>query len=526
MRPQKNGRWAAAAGAGLLAMVLCVAAQGVAQVQPVRTQSGLVRGVALPHGMEVYKGIPFAAPPVGRLRWRPPQPAARWQGVRQADRFGAPCLQPASPERMGPWTRVFLSKMKPSENCLYLNVWTTARRPRHLRPVMVWIYGGGFTSGAGSVEIYDGAALARQGVVVVNFNYRVGPMGFLAWPGLTRESPHHSSGNYGLLDQMAALRWVQRNIAAFGGNPQQVTIFGQSAGAASVWLLMQSPLAEGLFQRAVAMSAPAVIPWPNITGSRSLAEGEREGEKFARRLGANTLEQLRAVPAEKIVKNWHGGRWGPISDGWVLRAGWHPAHEVTVINGMVADDLGIGYYGNGPAPPVTPADLQKTLRRICGTALHACQGLYPAANNQQAASARSAALQDRARVSLYKWAVRQVGISPQVYLYYFNHRIPWPQHPQYAVFHSSGVPYVFDNLRLLHRPWQPVDHRVAREMSAYWTGFAKTGNPNRHGLPRWPAFRPGSRTIMQLAGQMKPIPLASPKRQKFWLEHLKEPLGF
>ena len=524
MRPQKNRRWTV--GAGWLALLLCVAAQAAAQVQPVRTQSGLVQGVALPHGLEVYKGIPFAAPPVGRLRWRPPEAPARWQGVRQADRFGAPCLQPASPRRMGPWTRVFLSKMTPSENCLFLNVWTTARRPHHLRPVMVWIYGGGFTSGAGSVEIYDGAALARQGVVVVNFNYRVGPMGFLADAGLTRESPHHSSGNYGLLDQVAALGWVRRNIAAFGGDPHQVTLFGQSAGAASVWLLMQSPLAEGLFQRAITMSAPAVIPWPNITGSRSLAQGEHEGEKFARRLGAQTPAQLRAVPAEKIVQNWHAGRWGPISDGWVLRPGWHPAREVTVINGMVADDVGIGYYSNGPAPPVTPADLQKTLQRICGKAWHACRRLYTATDSQQAAIARTAALQDRARVSLYKWAVRQAGLSPQVYLYYFNHKIPWPQHPQYAVFHSSEVPYAFDNLRLLRRPWQPVDHRIAREISAYWTGFAKTGNPNRQGLPRWPAFRPGSLSIMQLGGRMRPIPLAAAAREHFWMEHLKKPLGF
>ncbi len=185
---------------------------------PSATQDGLVSGVALSHGLEVFKGIPFAAPPVGKLRWRPPQPAAAWQGVRKADQFGPPCMQRVVTGRMGPWTRVFNSGKQPSENCLYLNIWTTAKRPEKLRPVMVWIYGGGFTSGAGSVEIYDGSALAQKGVVVVNANYRVGPLGFLAYPGLTAESAHHSSGNYGLLDQMAALRWVQRNIAAFGGD--------------------------------------------------------------------------------------------------------------------------------------------------------------------------------------------------------------------------------------------------------------------------------------------------------------------
>ena len=185
--------------AALLALLFWVPVWALGQNHPIRTESGLVSGIPLSHGLEVFKGIPFAAPPMGKLRWRPPQPAAPWKGIRKADSFGSPCMQSKSPERLGPWTRVFLSKMQPSENCLYLNVWTTAKRSQKLLPVMVWIYGGGFTSGAGSVEIYDGTALAQKGVVVVNANYRVGPLGFFASPALTRESPHHSSGNYGLL---------------------------------------------------------------------------------------------------------------------------------------------------------------------------------------------------------------------------------------------------------------------------------------------------------------------------------------
>ena len=513
-------------GIGFLAFLFLPQALAWAQSQAIRTESGLVSGVALSHGLEVFKGIPFAAPPVGKLRWRPPQPAAAWQGVRKADKFGAPCMQSKSPERLGPWTRVFLSKMQPSENCLYLNIWTTAKRPEKLRPVMVWIYGGGFTSGAGSVEIYDGAALAQKGVVVVNANYRVGPLGFLAYPGLTAESPHHSSGNYGLLDQIAALRWVQRNIAAFGGDPHQVTIFGQSAGAESVWLLMQSPLAEGLFERAIIMSGPGVLPFRVITGGRSLASAEQEGQEVARRLGAPSLAQLRALSAEKIIKDSGRARWAPIQDGWVIRAGWQPEHEVPVINGMVAQDIGIGYYGTGPAPAVTLKDYHKTMRETCGARASECEKLYPAADNQQAAAAIRSALQDRARVSLYKWGTSQTRLSPQVYTYYFNQKLPWPQHPEYGVFHSSEVPYAFDNLRLMDRPWQPVDRRVAREVSAYWTDFAKTGDPNTKGLPEWPAFKTGDKTIMQLAARMAPIPLASPAREHFWMEHLKKPLGF
>jgi para-nitrobenzyl esterase len=509
-----------------LALLFQAPALALAQTHAIRTQSGLVSGVALSHGLEVFKGIPFAAPPVGKLRWRPPQPPAAWQGVRKADHFGAPCMQKASPGRLGPWTRVFLSKLQPSENCLYLNIWTTAKRPQTLRPVMVWIYGGGFTSGAGSVEIYDGAALARKGVVVVNANYRVGPFGFFAYPGLTRESPHHSSGNCGLLDQIAALGWVQHNIAAFGGDPHNVTIFGQSAGAGSVWLLMQSPLARGLFERAIIMSGPAVIPARVITGDRSLAAAEKQGAKVAAKLGVQSLEQLRALPAEKIIQDSGPGRWGPIDDGWVIRPGWHPEHEVPAINGMAAEDIGIGYYGNGPAPPVTLQDYHKRLQAICRAGVSECEKLYPATNNEQAAAAIRSALQDRARVSLYKWGVQQTRLSPQVYTYYFNQKIPWPSHSDYGVFHSSELPYVFNNLRLMDRPWQPADRRVASQMSDYWTNFSKTGSPDGKGLPNWHALHVGNFTTMQLAAPMGPIPLAATARRHFWMEHLKKPLGF
>lgn len=518
-------RFASNVWVGLLALVLGIPAILAAQSYPVRTTSGSVSGVSQSHGIEVYRGIPFAAPPAGNLRWQPPHSPAPWKGVRKADQFGPPCMQPASPERLGPWTRVFLSKLQPSEDCLYLNIWTASNRPVTPRPVMVWLYGGGFTSGAGSVAIYDGAALASKGVVIVNFNYRVGAFGFLAYPGLTRNSPHNSSGNYALLDQIAALRWVQRNIAAFGGDPHEVTIFGQSAGAISVWLLMQSPLARGLFERAAIMSGPGVLPIPGGIAHQSLSAAEKEGSQFAAKLNAHSVNQLRALPAEKIVQASEHMRWGPITDGWVLRAGWHPQHEVPVINGMVADDIGIGYYGNGPAPPITPQVYRSRLTEICGDKVAACLKLYPAATNTEAGAALRSALRDRARVSLYKWAVRQTGLSPQVHLYYFDRKIPWPQHPEYRVFHSSELPYIFDNLRLLSRPWQPADLRVAQQMSSYWTNFAKSGSPNARGLPVWPAFGSNNLTIMQLGSRMGPMPLASHARLQFWMKELKVPLG-
>ncbi|MGH9716858.1 MAG: carboxylesterase/lipase family protein [Candidatus Acidiferrales bacterium] len=511
---------------GFAFFVLLVWAPVLVAGAPIHTTSGRVSGVALSHGIEVFKGIPFAAPPVGNLRWRPPQPALPWRGVRQADHFGPPCMQSSSPRRQGPWTQVFESQLRPSEDCLYLNIWTTAKRPTALRPVMVWIYGGAFTGGAGSVAIYDGAELALKNVVVVNFNYRLGAFGFLAYPGLTDESSHHSSGNYGLLDQIAALQWVQRNIAAFGGAPHKVTIFGQSAGGMSVWALMQSPLARGLFARAITMSGEGVIPIPSSIAHRSLAEAEKEGQQFAAKLGARSVARLRGAPADRIVQASGRISWMPIFDGWVLRADWHPPHEVCVISGMVADDMGIGYYGNSPPSPVTLGALRSTLKDACGSELATCQKLYPADNNRQAAQMRLTALQDRARVSLYKWAVQQAQDSPQVYIYYFNRKIPWPQHPEYGVFHSSELPYVFDNLRLLRRPWQPVDQRIADEMSSYWTNFAKTGSPNASGLPKWPAFRPRNESVMQLGARMEPIPLASTAQLRFWIDYLKKPLGF
>ena len=427
---------------------------------------------------------------------------------------------------MGPWTPAFNSLLPPSEDCLYLNLWTPARARQHL-PVMVWIYGGGYSSGAGSVAIYNGERLARRGVLVVNFNYRVGPLGFLAYPGLVRESPHHSAGNYGLLDQVAALRWVHRNIAAFGGNPRQVTIFGQSAGASSVWLLMQSPLARGLFQRAIIMSGPGSLPFSGMmSAGHKLATALAAGRQYAASLRVHSLAGLRRLAPARLLRGKSPLGFEPIADGWVLRSGRPHGREVPVINGMVADDIGIGYYGTAPPPAPTLTHYRMALKKICGARISLCRRLYPAASNLQAGVALRRALRDRSRVSLALWARQQIHFSPRVYTYYFNHRLPWPQHPEYGVFHSSELPYVFENIRLMRRPWQPLDHRIAHRLAAYWTNFGKTGNPNRRGLPRWPAFRARTLRTMALGAHMHPMPVASPARLRFWLQQLRKPLGF
>ncbi len=510
---------------GLMSIIASATAPGMAAAPtPVivataygRVQGRLLTGNKGSAAVRVFKGVPFAAPPVGPLRWRAPQPPKAWHGVRPALHFASPCMQPPSPHRLGPWSSSFLNSLPSSEDCLYLNVWAPAASSRQApRPVMVWIYGGGFTSGGANVTVYNGAALARKGVVLVSVNYRVGPFGFLAARALTNTSPRHSSGNYALLDQIAALRWVHDNIGNFGGNPRQVTIFGQSAGAFSVGLLMQSPRAQGLFQRAIIMSGPGVLPFLNRRPS--LAQSEQQGAHVMSACGVHTLAALRALPASSIESCAGRFRWTPTRDGWVTRSGWRPARQVAVINGMVADDMGIGDYSNDPAPR-NLSSYRATLRRACGDRAAECARLYPAHNDRQASREQLKLLRERARVSLYLWARRQRHWSPQVYTYCFTHVMPWPKHPNYGAYHSSELPYAFNNLARVHRPWTAADARVAREMSTYWTNFAKRGDPNGPQLAHWPAFRAQPLT-MRLGAHAGPMPLASPAAFRFWRTQL------
>ena len=305
------------------------------------------------NGVTVFRGVPFAAPPVGDLRWAPPRPPAKYSSQpREAITFGAACMQTLRSNGSGQWTSEFMSPEAPgvSEDCLFLNIWTPAAltgaaRPAANLPVLFWIYGGGFNEGSSSVAVYNGTELAKKGVIVVSVNYRVGPLGFLAHPELTKESPHRSSGNYGLLDQIAALQWVSRNIAAFGGDPTQVTIFGQSAGALSVMHLMRSPLAKGLFARAIAQSGPGLLGRNALGGGATLPDREAAGAKYIESKGAKTLAEMRALPAAGFFAS--GGRGGvtvpnsPFTDGWVLPAT-QPAEQVPLVLGFTADDIGVG----------------------------------------------------------------------------------------------------------------------------------------------------------------------------------------
>lgn len=512
-------------------MALCAAALAAgslattsAAIQTVKTQGGSLSGAAPVNGVTAFLGIPYGAPPVGDLRWKPPQPPAKWDGVRKADTFGTSCMQNQAGSRL-PWTEEFMTQGPIGEDCLFLNVWTAARAPGDRLPVMFWIYGGGFNEGSSSVAVYDGAPLARKGVIVVSVNYRVGPLGFLTHPELTKESEHRSSGNYGLLDQIAALRWVRDNIAAFGGDPNQVTIFGQSAGAISVSSLMRSPLAKGLFIRAIAQSGPGLLGRNALGGTSTLAEREAAGLKYAESKGAKTLAELRALPAATFFTPT-GGRGGAPAPGGVVRDGWvltdtEPAEQVPLMLGFVADDIGVSGAGFGPAGKPDVATYKSEAQKLYGEQAATFLKLYPAASEADVVTAQKTAGRDRIRVAIDLWAEQQTTKSKRVYTYYFDRVIPWPAHPEFGAFHTSEVPYVFNTLGRIDRPWEPVDRIVAEQVSSYWANFARKGDPNGSGLPRWPAYESGAHMTMQLGAKSGAIPVASGERMQFFLTQTK-----
>ncbi len=492
--------------------------------KPVRTDKGLVSGITDNNGITAYLGIPFAAPPVGDFRWKPPQPAAKWNGVKKADQLGASCVQ-AQPGSRLPWSEEFMTQGPLSEDCLFINVWTPAKSTKDKLPVMVWIYGGGFTEGSGAVAVYNGTQLAKKGVIVVNMNYRVGPIGFLVHPDLTKESPHHSSGNYGLLDQIAALRWVKKNIAAFGGDPDKVTIFGQSAGAISVDNLMRSSLAQGLFVRAIAQSGPGILPRNFLPGGVSFADREQDGLKYAEARGAHSLVELRAIPAADFFKPLPGQptaqlRGSTVNDGWVLNED-APQHQVPLIVGMVTGDASLG-GGFEPQASPTVAGYESDVQKTFGDMAPAFLKLYPVNADAEVPAEKKAIQLDRARVSIDTWASDQVKRSGTVYTYYFDRPIPWPAHPEFGAFHSSELPYIFENLKIFDRPWEAVDFKLSDTMSSYWSNYAKTGNPNGLGLPQWPAYKPDSHTTMELGEQTGAMPVAEPAKLDLFLEYLRK----
>ncbi len=489
----------------IAALAFASAAQALADPLVV-TNSGTLQGTTDGSAsIRIFRGIPYAAAPVGALRWREPQRPPSWSGVRQAKTFGARCMQQPL------FSDMMFRSPGISEDCLFLNVWTPASsaHQRHAKlPVLVYIYGGGFEAGDSSEKRYDGAATAKRGIVVVTLNYRLGVFGFLAHPELTAGSPNHASGNYGLLDQVAALDWVKRNIAAFGGDPSRITIGGESAGSMSVSALMASPLSRGTIAGAIGESGALMQKWT----PPPLAEAETKGAAFAQSLGAPTLAALRAMPADVLLAaqgKTKDLRSGAVIDGYFLTeppsitfASGHAAHVPLLVGSNSQEAAGSAVLG-GAAPTVTA--YRAGLARVLGDKADALFALYPAASDADVLPAATAIVSDDfLALPTWKWFDLQRRSGAATYYYFYAHvrprtvadtsnaPLPW------GAVHSAEIEYALGNLDTnpLYA-WTDADRQVSATMSGYFANFIKTGNPNGTGLPAWTAAPPGDGDIQR-----------------------------
>ena len=466
-------------------------------IDSVQVEGGVISGKTdSSTQVKIFKGIPFAAPPVGELRWKAPQPVQPWEGVK-AGVDNPPAPMQNSPVPFFAWSTEFLIPNEPiSEDCLYLNIWTAAEEAGEKRPVMVWIYGGGFNSGGNSVPLYDGEDLAKEGIVVVNLNYRVGMLGFFAHPDLNAESPDGTSGNYGILDQIAALEWVKKNIGQFGGDPNNVTIAGQSAGAFSVNALVVSPKAKGLFHKAIAQSGGM---FSRGTGPVSGLQGAEERGKQLTDTLKLSLADLRKTPADSLLKIQ--GRFGPVIDGKII-PGVRESFEngafsdVPLLTGWNADDR---TSGNSTT---TPAEFKANAKKQYGGRAGEYLELFPADSPEILAETQNMIGGLFFGMQNYTWAKMQSEKGQKdAYMYYFT-RIP-PGQPSFGAFHSAEFSYALHTLRNWDKPFEQADYELEEIMSKYWINFVKTGNPNGEGLPEWPVFDPKNPIVNELGAEVK-----------------------
>jgi para-nitrobenzyl esterase len=477
----------------LISMVLlfAVACNNSKLTSLVKTDDGMVQGTA-ENDLTVFKGIPFAAAPVGDLRWKAPQPASKWEGVLQADKFAPGPMQGGNPPS------------GKSEDCLYLNVWTPAKSEKDRIPVLVWIYGGGFGAGATSEKNYSGENLARKGVVLVSIAYRVGQLGFLAHPELSAESPNHVSGNYGLLDMIAALQWVKKNIAAFGGDPDKVTIFGESAGGIAVSMLCASPLAKGLFQGAISQSGGSFGP-PRITtfpgeNLKLLKDAEKAGLAYAELAGVSSINELRKIKADSLPGGRGIGMSWPIIDGYVIPDDQYKLYEAGKYNDT---PILVGYNSDEGAsfsPPRTPEDYIASVQLRYGPFADTLIKAYPAGTGTVLKTARDLARDAAFGWHTWSWArlQAQTGKS-KVFYYYFDQHPDYPEDSPRAGYgspHGQDVAYVFEHLDTLNPQITKNDLEISEAMANYWTNFARNGTPNGEGVPEWPAFSIANPVVM------------------------------
>jgi para-nitrobenzyl esterase len=485
-----------------------VAMTAMAASATVKVEQGLLEG-KVEDGLTVYRGVPFAAPPVSDLRWRAPQPAVKWQGVRQTDKYAPYCMQ----ANVGPT----YTRSTASEDCLYLNVWTPAKTPKDKIPVLVWIHGGGFSAGANMEPLFDGDVVAKKGVVLVNITYRLGILGFLAHPELSKETANHVSGNYGLLDQIAALKWIKKNIGAFGGDPNKITIFGESAGGISVSMLAASPLAKGLFEGVISDSGGSFGsvrasggPGENM---RPLASAEKDGFAFQGTAGANSLADLRKIPAEKILAATRGMAW-PNVDGYVI-----PSDQVSLYDARKFNDTNIlvGYNsdeGLSFSRFDSPKSYTDATKQRYGAFADKLLQAYPAGDKGHPKSGRDLARDTAFGWHTWTWARKQASLGKgKAYLYYFDQhpeRTPGAPDADHGSAHGEDLPYVFGHLTAFPNAHPTdADRRASELMSTYWTNFAKYGNPNGEGVPEWPTFTEENQQSMILTAAPHPAPVPS-----------------
>ncbi|HEY1471654.1 MAG TPA: carboxylesterase family protein [Candidatus Acidoferrum sp.] len=487
--------------AGLILLIGAFCASTAGAADEVTVASGKLQGTMNEdHTVRMFKGVPFAVAPIGALRWRAPQPALGWSGVRQADKFGPACLQ------TDVFGDIYFRDAQPSEDCLNLDIWIPAKAESAKIPVFVWFYGGGFVAGSASEARYDGENLAKKGVIVVEPNYRLGIFGFFSHPELTKESRRNSSGNYGLLDQVAALQWVVKNIAAFGGDPHNITIGGESAGSLSVSALMASPLSRNLFQKAIGESGAFFPSGPDAGMQlKPVSDTEQAGVKFAESVGAKTLAEMRAKSGDELLqaaaKQNRGFGFGPNLDGYFLTSDALSIYtkgeqsQIPLLAGWNADEGKLNILF-APQKPTAKSFAEQAHARFGNQAVEFLK-LYPASTDQEAMqSAEALASDDFIAFSTWKWIdmQRKTGNSP-VYQYRFE-QVPAVKPgamigpipaSQAGSRHAGEIEYVFETLKSQAGvPWTEDDFKVSEAMASYWVNFVKTGNPNGSGLPNWP----------------------------------------
>ena len=488
--------------------------KGMIDTYSINLKSGLISGKTTKDGaIKIFMGIPYAAPPLGVLRWKAPQTITPWDGVRKCVNLPASAMQ-GKPVPFFCWSKEFLIPDEPiSEDCLYLNIWTPAKTTSDCLPVMVWIHGGGFSAGSGTVPLYDGEAMARKGILFITINYRLGIFGFFAHPELSNESPYKTSGNYGILDQIAALQWVKDNIVAFGGDPNNVTIAGQSAGAFSVNVLMASPLAKGLFQKAIAESG-GMFGKKFLLGN-SLREAEKIGKQLTDRIGAISINDLRTLSADSLLKI--PGQYNLTIDSIIIPPVYETfvvgkQNDVPMISGWNADD------GASFGMQLSAEQFREKAIKEYGDKAEKFLQLFPSNSNEEAYHSQKLLSQLTFGWNNYSWTRLQSKTGKgKAFLYYFR-RVP-PGEPNFGAFHSAEIAYALHTLNKWNRPFEDTDYQLEEIMSSYWVNFVKTGNPNGKGLPYWPDYNDVNPKVMELGDTVKAV-LLPYREQLYFLDDI------